>query len=260
MSNYQYYVHPKERFYFFLMLSVSLIFWALIVLTFVVSLTKEFRVYILLFTGYVLLILLFLFIRKGLLIGYLRGNAVMVTQKQFPNILQVAEEQARKLGVPEVPTIYIVEYGGFLNAMATRFMGGNFIILFSEVVEAGFSKSNKSLAFILGHELAHLKRRHIFKKILIFPAYVIPFLGLAYSRACELTCDKIGVSVSSYEGAQHGLLMLAGGKGLFNQIDVNDYVISSRKNSGFWLWFSEKLSTHPHLTKRLSMLFEISAR
>jgi Zn-dependent protease with chaperone function len=257
MNNSNFYVHPKERFYFSVMLTFSLIFWVLVILTFFSSLTEEYRKYIFLFFGYMALILFALFIRKGIVIGYLRGNAVKVTEKQFPNIQQVAEEQAQKLGISNVPTIYIIEYGGFLNALTTRFLGNNFIILFSEVVEAGLTRGNKSLAFILGHELAHVKRRHIVKKMLIMPAYVIPFLGRAYSRACELTCDKVAVSVSSFEGAQHGLLMLAGGKTLFTHIDMNEYLHSARKNSGFWQWFSEKLSTHPHLSKRLSMLFEV---
>ncbi|NJK87137.1 MAG: M48 family metallopeptidase [Bacteroidales bacterium] len=239
------------------MVFISLLFYALLVTVFLLSVLANGRKYMLMFVGYLLLILFFIFVRKGIIIGYLRGNAVRVTNRQFPDILRVAEEQAQKLGISTIPNIYILQAGGSLNALITRFLGGNYIVLFSDLAEAGFTRGNKSLSFILGHELAHIKRKHILKRALVFPSYIIPFLSLAYSRACEYTCDRIGVSVSSPEGAQHGLLMLAGGKTLFQQIDIHDYIISARKTSGFWQWVSEKLSTHPHLTKRLSRLFEI---
>ena len=250
-------VHPKERFYYIIMVIITVLFWlAAISIVFFSGSFKDKEI-LFIIAGYVFLIWLLIFIRKGIIIGYLRGNAVEVTEKQFPNILKAVEEQARRLNVKQIPTIYILQSGGLLNALATRFLGGSYIILYSEIAEAGLSRSNKALSFILGHELAHIKRRHILKRTLVLPSLIIPFLGLAYSRACELTCDRIGVSVSSHEGAQHGLLMLAGGKMLFNHIDIKEYVINSRKNAGFWQWLAEKLSTHPHIAKRLSKLFEI---
>jgi Zn-dependent protease with chaperone function len=249
-----YYIHPKERAYFIIMLIFTIIFLSAVGFI-IFMLNAEWRKTIItLFIIYILFFSLLILLKKGFLIGILRGRAVKVSEKQFSNIYQLTNQIASQLGLP-APETYIIESGGLLNAFATRFMGNNFIILYSDMVEAGASKGNKSLPFIIGHELAHIKRRHLLKKTLLFPAYFVPFLGLAYSRACEFTCDKIGFTVSSPESAQHGLLLLAGGKSLYNQIDVNEYIKNYRLEAGFWTWFTEKFLTHPHLTKRIDKLF-----
>ena len=83
------------------------------------------------------------------------------------------------------------------------------------------------------------------------PAMFIPFLGSAYSRACEYTCDSIGSSLSE-EGARSGMLVLAAGTKLFRKVNVDQFVGQMQTESGFWMWFSEKVSSHPHLVKRLA--------
>ncbi len=249
-----YYIYPKERFYFISMFIITIFFYVSIGFVVFMFRTEWSKTVLGLLITYILVFSVLILLKKGFLIGILRGSAVKVTEKQFPYIYQITSQIASKLGMPE-PEIYIVESGGLLNAFATRFMGNNFVILYSDIVEAGAIKGNKSLPFIIGHELAHIKRKHLLKKTLLFPGYFVPFLGLAYSRACEFTCDKIGFSVSSPESAQHGLLLLAGGKSLYNQIDVNEYIKNYRLEAGFWTWFTEKFLTHPHLTKRVDKLF-----
>lgn len=250
----EYYIYPKERAYFFIMLFITVIFMAILGLGIFMLRAEWGKTIITFILSYIILFSILILLKKGFLIGILRGSAVKVTEKQFPYIYQLTNQIASTLGLT-APETYIVESGGLLNAFATRFMGNNFVILYSDIVEAGASKGNKSLPFIVGHELAHIKRKHLLKKTLLFPAYLVPFLGLAYSRACEFTCDKIGYAVSSPEAAQHGLLLLAGGKSLYNQIDVNEYIKNYRLEAGFWTWFAEKFLSHPHLTKRIDKLF-----
>ncbi len=250
----EYYINPKERAYFVIMLIITIFFFAVLGFSAIMLKTEWSSTIFAFLITYILLFSLLLLLKKGFLIGFLRGSAVKVSEKQFPYIYQLTNQIASKLQLT-APETYIIESGGLLNAFATRFMGNNFIILYSDIVEAGASKGNKSLPFIIGHELAHIKRHHMLKKTLLFPAYLVPFLGLAYSRACEYTCDKIGFAVSSPEAAQHGLLLLAGGKSLYNQIDVNEYIKSYRLEAGFWTWFTEKFLSHPHLTKRIDKLF-----
>ena len=45
---------------------------------------------------------------------------------------------------------------------------------------------------------------------------------------------------------------LAAGTKLFSKVNVDQFVLQAQSESGFWLWFSEKVSTHPHLVKRLA--------
>ncbi|CAB3394862.1 hypothetical protein [Kyrpidia spormannii] len=69
--------------------------------------------------------------------------------------------------------------------------------------------------------------------ILILPARLIPFLGNAYSRACEFTCDRIATYVTaSPAAAERGLTMLAVGRDLYADIDVDEYLHDSEQNRG----------------------------
>jgi len=206
-------------------------------------------VYVLLF--YVVLIFVFMFFRFGLLIGHIKGNAIKVNQNQFPDIHDVVVQQSELLGLKNVPNIYIMQSGGALNAFAARFMGNNYVVLYSEVVEAAYEQDKKLLEFIIGHELGHIKRNHMIKNLLLFPSWIIPFLGPSYSRACEYTCDNIGFALAP-NGLKAGLLVLASGRTIYKKVNVDEYLLQGRESGGFWKWFAEKVSSHPHLSKRIA--------
>ena len=250
-------VNFKEHLYFAIRAIVSIILYVLIILgvaaIFMSETTISLEVYIL--AVYIGLLLLYLFFRFGVLIGYLKGNAVKVTPYQFPDIYDIVDRQSRALGLSSIPDVYILQYGGFLNAFATRFLGSNYIVLFSEVVESAYEEDKKLLDFIVGHELGHLKRKHLVKKLFLFPSYLVPFLGAAYSRACEYTCDNIGYALCP-EGARNGLMLIASGRKLFKKVNTAEYVKQNEIEGGFWNWFAEKVSSHPHLTKRIGKFKE----
>jgi hypothetical protein len=47
----------------------------------------------------------------------------------FPLVQRLTVAHARKLGLTQVPSIYVIQSGGLLNAFATRFLGRDFVIL-----------------------------------------------------------------------------------------------------------------------------------
>ena len=252
-----YTVNSKENFYFFIKLLVSTVLYSLIYLSIVEILKSEnpaTKSLIVLYI-YAAMILPFLFFRMGLLIGYLRGNAVKVSSFQFPEINQIVIRHSKMLGLRRVPDVYILQSGGILNAFASRFMGNNYIVVNSDIVEAS-EQDKHILSFVVGHELGHIKRNHMLKNLLLFPAWLVPFLGAAYSRACEYTCDSIGYSLSPI-GADNGLLLLAAGKTVYKKVNAKEYISQQYTESGFWTWFAEKASSHPNLTKRLACFADI---
>ena len=152
-----------------------------------------------------------------------------------------------------VPDIYVVESAGALNAFATRFFGRNMVVLYSDFFDLINSTDNEELSFIIAHELAHIKRKHFTKQMLILPAMWIPFLSEAYSRECEYTCDRIAANyINNSEAAMNGLTMLAIGKSLFKKVNRNEYLMQSSQEKGFFIWLAEKISTHPPLPKRIN--------
>ena len=246
-----YTIHPKENFYLYLKVIVCLliypgIFYGLYLL-FSSGITPQAGI----FVAYASLILLFIIIQMGLLIGYLKGNAIKISENQLPDIYEIVKHQSAALGMATTPQVYLVQVGGALNAFATSFMGTNYVVIYSDILEEAYENNIHSVEFIVGHELGHVKRKHVLKRLILFPSFIIPFLSSAYSRACEYTCDNIGAALSP-KGARNGLLILASGKRLYSKINVEQFALQMHSEGGFWAWLSEKTSSHPKLARRVA--------
>jgi Zn-dependent protease with chaperone function len=231
-------VDPKERMYLTVALVVSGLFYfgALISIIGI---------------PYLFFAAVALAITQGIAVGALRGNGIRVSERQFPDVLRVARHVCGQLGITEVPPIYIVQEGGMLNAFATRFFGRNYVCIYSDVLELAYEQGADEVAFVLAHELTHVARKHVWWKTVIAPATLIPFLGAAYSRHCEYTCDAYGAYLWP-QGSEGGLLVLAAGKRLYREMDVDAYLAQGQEQDSFWIWLAEHLATHPNLPKRLS--------
>jgi len=249
-------VHPKENIYLIVKVIATVMFYAGIVVLVRSIEPKKLAAFAPL-TFYVVIFLLYIFLRHGLLIGYLKGNAVRVTENQFPEVYRIATTQSEKLGMRKAPAIYVVQSGGLLNAFATRFFGNDFVVIYSDVLATAYEGGNKALEFIIGHELGHILRKHSTKNSLLFPSFIVPFLNQAYSRACEYTCDRIGYSLCP-EGSVPGMLILAAGKHLHSKVNIDEFLRSSQEERGFWKWFAEVFSSHPNLPKRISLFMAFS--
>jgi len=247
-------VNEKENFYFFVKILTSIVLYAGITSFLVIELShpdqSKVSLYVLMF--YAALMIVFLFFRLGLLIGYIKGNAIKVSKDQFPDLYEIVVNQSTQLGLKKVPGMFILQSGGAINAFVARFMGSNYVVVYSEIVEAAYEQDKSLLEFIIGHELGHIKRNHLIKNLLLFPSWLVPFLGAAYSRACEYTCDAIGFALAP-NGIRPGLLILASGRNIYKKVNVEAYLHQGKSEGGFWKWFAEKVSTHPHLTKRIAV-------
>ncbi len=236
-------VNPKERVYFAISLAVSLAIYLALVISVV-------GVAYLVGAAAVGLVL------HGLFIGAVRGNGVRVSPEQFPEVDRLAREIAAQMGIAPVPAVYVLQAGGLLNAFATRFLKRDFIVIYSDVLELAYEKGEAELAFVLAHELAHVKRRHLVWQPLLAPSSLIPFLGSAYSRACEHTCDRFAAYCRP-DGAVGGLLILAAGKRLCRQVNATAFREQAATERGFWVWLAEVVSSHPHLSRRLAAVTEL---
>ena len=204
---------------------------------------------------YALLFAFVAFFAQGLALGRIRGNAVKVSERQFPQLHRLAASHAQRLGLKRVPDVYVMESGGLLNAFATRFGGRDFVIVFSDVLELALAQGESAVGFIMGHELAHVWRGHLKHRWLTMPARLVPYIGLAYSRACEYTCDRIGAYCQP-DGAIAGLLVLAAGKQLHAHVDVKEYASQAEAENNFWIRRAEVMSSHPRLPKRIAALLK----
>lgn len=236
-------IYGKERTLFVIALVISLVFWiAVIVLTVGIALA-----YLLLaFVAY-------LFIQSAF-ISWLKGNGVRITSSQFPELKEQFDRCCAKLEMPDQPEVYLVNSEGILNALATKFLGKHFIVLYSEVVEA-LEDRPEALNFYIGHELGHVKQKHLNWGPVLWPAMLLPHLGAAYSRAREYTCDLYGLACcGNREDAERALAVLASGDALWKRLNLEQYRAQVAGTGGFWMSFHEYTADYPWLVKRLEHL------
>lgn len=241
-------VHAKEKLYFGISVIFSLAVYVFLAVT-VLGSGQTAGVVIV----YGIFFLIGYLIVHGLFIGHVRGNGVRVSERQFPELKALADTHARRLGMDETPAIFVLQAGGMLNAFATRFLGRNFVVLFSDVLALATVKGEKAVSFVLGHELGHIQRKHMTKRAYLFPAMAVPFLSGAYSRGCEYTCDRYGNALEPEAGVD-GLLVLAAGRDLYMRVDAKEFAAQRETESGFFVNFAEVLATHPHLSRRVAAL------
>lgn len=232
-------VHKNENKYYWLVLIISIITYVSLAISII-------GIFIIL--GLVAISMLF----HALMMAHIRINAVKLSEKQFPDVFMTAKELCVQMEIPAVPDIYVMESGGTLNAFATRFFGRNMVVLYSEFFELVRYNQEEEVAFVLAHELAHIKRKHISKMLFILPAMWIPGLAELYLRACEYTCDRYAAYyIGNNEAAKNSLTIFAIGKTLFHYVDRGEYIKQVKEETGFFVWLSEIFSTHPPLPKRI---------
>ena len=247
-------VYPKEKLWFGISALISVSIYIALVAMILDSAQLAGTV-----VFYIIFIALLYLIAHGLHLGHVRGNGIRVSAKQFPELMAMADSHARRLGMEETPAIFVLQSGGVLNAFATRFLGRNFVVLYSDVLALATQKGEKAVSFVLGHELGHIQRKHMTRRMVLYPAMVVPFLGSAYSRACEYTCDRYGNALEPEAGVD-GLLVLAAGRDLYNQVDSTEFSKQSESEAGFFVHFAECIATHPHLSKRVAALSAVRRR
>jgi Zn-dependent protease with chaperone function len=240
-------VHPGEKTRFAITATLGILFWlAIIVGTLGLAL------------GYVLLFFLFYLFAQSAFISYLRGSAVKITAEQFPDLHERVKACAAKTGVKEVPDAYLVHADGMFNALATRFLGRNYIVLFSSVVDA-LSSNPAALNFYIGHELGHIHRRHLVWGPVLAPAVWIPLLGAGLRRAEEYTCDRYGLaSCDTAAEAKAGMAALAAGHSRWPALNYAAYQQQRAEVTGFWASFHEIVSDYPWTAKRAFAIDELS--
>lgn len=241
-------VYPSERKLGLITLVLGLLAWlALFVGTFGGALI-----------GLAIGFLLYLFAQSAL-IAYIRGNGVELSEAQFPDLHAQFVACCDRLQIEKRPQAYILNGDGGLNAFATKFLGTQFVVLMSDVVDA-MSKHTDGVRFYLGHELGHLRMKHLSGHLLRWPVLWLPLLGAAYSRARESTCDRHGLACSSSpEGAARALAALSAGSERWQDLDVPAYLRQTRHSSGFWMSFHELVAGYPWLTKRAARVVDPNA-
>jgi len=234
-------IDARERSLGRITLVLGVLVWLLLVLgTFGVAL-------LVLAFGY----LLYLF-GQSALISHIKGNGVELTAEQFPDLHAHFEACCARLQINKTPQAYVLSGDGAFNAFATQFLGHSYVVLLSEVVDA-MDTHPDGVRFYIGHELGHLRLKHLSGAFLRWPVLWLPLLGAAYSRARESSCDRHGLACSSSpENAARALAALAAGSKRWAQLNLAAYKRQLQRIAGFWASFHELTAGYPWISKRVA--------
>ncbi len=195
----------------------------------------------------------------SLLIAWLKGNSVKVSAEQYPELYLAYTQTCMRLGMAKQPELYLAQADGMLNAMATRFMRRDYVVLLSAVVDA-LEDRPQAIKFYMGHELGHIKRKHLSRHWWLWPGMLYPLLSPAYSRAREYTCDRYGfASCDNLDDAKRALAVLVAGPELWKKLNLGAFEAQSKETGGFWMAVNELTADYPWLCKRMMVLENRSA-
>jgi Zn-dependent protease with chaperone function len=185
-----------------------------------------------------------------------RGSAVRLSHRQFPDIYAVKDDFARRLNLRREPEIYLMSGNGALNAFAASTFGYDFVVIHSELFSNTYDRNKDALAFIVGHELGHLRLGHTRLWYQLSTAYVdrVPLLGGFLSRAREFSCDRHGAYLAPR--GEEGLVLLAAGRYVYKEVDVGELLEQAQRFQGFWPVVAQLPQSHPFTVRRLKVLYD----
>jgi Zn-dependent protease with chaperone function len=260
MINTKAYITTKEKVYLTICVILSALIW------FAVLFLPVFAYYRFLpveFYSIPLMVIAFLLLMHWIIREFFKahifGNSIRVNEMQFSEIYKIALEMANKLGVEKIPYVFIVNAEGRINALALRFIGHAYVVLYASLVDLMLKRNAvKELRAVLAHELAHHAAKHvsIWRAIFLYPITYIPFLYKAYRRACELSADRLALVVTGdLQATQRALISIAcGSESLSSKINIISFMSQEVEFLLFFGFLREILSYHPRITKRVIWL------
>lgn len=180
--------------------------------------------------------------------AYIRGSSVQITPDQLPEAYEVAENCAKRLGLKEVPEIYVAD-AGVANALAVKLAKKHIVILTDESMWGSYSSPNpRALAWIIGHELGHIALGHtgILRNIM---GNMVRPLG----RFHEMSADNVALAlVGDKDAAVQALAMLSVGPQLTKHLNVAALARQAQEVAKWKLAKkAEKNLSHPLLMRRI---------
>jgi Zn-dependent protease with chaperone function len=194
----------------------------------------------------------------------LLGGAVLVTEKQFPKLYQLAKRCAETLGVPE-QQLYVVQALGSINAMTMGTNEESVVIVHSATVD---HLTEDELLFVIGHEFGHIQNSHsvygtalyfLLNMVGAFVQWIVTPAILAlnhWARRAEITSDRAGLlCCGDLEVAQRAMAKIAlGSKELYEQLDLEEYLKQLEESQKHFGRIAEITQSHPYVPKRIEAL------
>jgi len=194
-----------------------------------------------------------------LFLAYIRTNAVRISERQIPKLHRLVRESADRLGLTQVPEVYLIQDGAW-NAFAAKAAGDRIVVLHSGAVDSIMLKGDmQQLSWVLGHELGHHALGHLDwgHRMASLGFWAVP-VYLWHSRLRELSCDRVGLYCSGSANASLAAMknMLVGAQ-MSGNVDPGETSAQWRSQRGRLLvQILVLISSYPPSLRRLDAMRE----
>jgi Zn-dependent protease with chaperone function len=190
----------------------------------------------------------------------LLGNAVKVSERQFPRIHGITKQACDTLQIA-MPQVFVVNSPVF-NAGTLGTNDDSFVMVHSSLVD---QYSDDELLTVIGHECGHIHNSHVayltalhylsFMAGMFLPWILQPaMIALrTWSRRAEITCDRAGMLVAkNTQASERAITKLAvGSRKLYEEFNLDAFLEQHEEGSAGIGRYMEVFATHPWLPKRV---------
>ncbi|MGA8533459.1 MAG: M48 family metallopeptidase [Candidatus Tumulicola sp.] len=186
----------------------------------------------------------------------IRGNSVRLSERQFPEVYAVFTDHCRRLGMTEVPELFLT--GSTIQPYSNSFSSWRekYIVLHQSIFDVDERKTMDVISFVLAHELGaiRLNQTAVWNEMLLTYVSAIKWLRNPLERARTYSRDRYGAALSPT--GFRGLLIDAIGRRLMDRVNVDDYLAQQRRYGGFWSGINIFFEARPQVFTRLRRLHD----
>jgi hypothetical protein len=189
---------------------------------------------------------------------FTRGNAIRLSRTQMALCHHLLVDACHKLGVEEVPELYLSRASDIETTSASfDVVGGPSALALSVDLFGGqWEKNERAIAFAIGHAVGALRLGHTRWWMELLTAYAVrvPFLRTPVRAVQAFSRDRCAAVVAP-DGIQ-GLIGHVADKAMISRIDIPSFVEQAMKYRGFWAFVAGLNRRRPHLMIRTRLLYE----
>ena len=186
--------------------------------------------------------------------AYIHGQSIRLSRNQFAPIYEILEKQCQRLGMTEVPALYITDKGipPYSKAFSSR--NDHSIVLHQNLLEADLQKTLDVAAFTIGYELGRIRLGHTdwLDEMLLTYIFIVPFFANPLRQLRTFSRDRYGAYLAP-DGFR-GLLFAASARRLLNDVNVDDYLNQAESYGGTSVKSAIYFYTEPSVLRRVQEL------
>jgi hypothetical protein len=163
--------------------------------------------------------------------GSVRGNSIQLSPDQFPEIYGILVEQCEKLGITEIPELYLSNTADESHAFSA--WKRNYIVLSTDNL-GDFEESHDVIAFFLGRQVGaiHLGHTTWWNELLLWYVLKMPWISLPVRKARAFSEDCYGAFLAPW--GLRALLLLAAGRHMTPAVNLESYFEQMKQYGGLW--------------------------